>query len=389
MAPDTATPLDPSDPTGPPDPAGSPDAADPPACVDIPLKGEPQFAQNRTLFWMVVAVSLGLLWILLPFYGPIMWSAIIALLFAPLNQWLLKHLKREANAAAVLTLLVAVVVAIFPLAVLITELAADALSVYARLESGDLNPGPFFHAIYDALPRWAKQLLARLGLKNFSALERQFLELAAVASQHLAAQALDIGMLAFDYVIGFFVTLYLAFFLLRDGRVLARALHDAAPLAPAYKYQLRNKFTTVVRATVKGNLVIAALQGALGGVAFWVLGVSSPLLWAVLMAFLSLLPAVGAGLVWVPVAIYFFATGALWQSMALTLFGVLVIGLVDNVLRPALVGKDTRLPDYLVMITTLGGMAAIGINGFVLGPVIAALFVAVWHIHGTTRTDAP
>jgi predicted PurR-regulated permease PerM len=368
----------------PPEPTDSPAPADP-----APPKGEPQFAQNRTLFWLVVAVSLGLLWILLPFYAPIMWSAIIALMFAPLNKWLLKHLKREANAAAVLTLLVATLVAIFPLSLLIAGLAADATLLYARLVSGELNPAPFLHAVFDALPHWARQLLARLGLKNFDALERQLLALATVASQHLAAQALDFGMLAFDYVIGFFVTLYLAFFLLRDGVSLARTLHDAVPLAPAYKYQLRNKFATVVRATVKGNLVIAALQGALGGLAFWVLGVGSPLLWAVLMAFLSLLPAIGAGLVWVPVAIYFLVTGALWQSVALSLFGILVIGLVDNLLRPALVGKDTRLPDYVVMITTLGGMAAIGINGFILGPVIAALFVTVWHIHGTTRTDIP
>ena len=367
----------------------SADPSNPTAQNDFPPKGEPQFVHNRALFWLVVVVSLGLLWILLPFYAPIMWGVIIAMLFAPLNKWLLKHLKREANAAALLTLFVATVVGIIPLSLLIAGLAADAALLYARLESGELNPVPFFHAVFDALPSWARQLLARLGLRNFDALERQLLALVTSASQHLAAQALDIGMLAFDYVVGFFVTLYLAFFLLRDGDALARTLHDAVPLAPAYKHQLRNKFATVVRATVKGNLVIAALQGALGGLAFWVLGVSSPLFWAVLMAFLSLLPAIGAGLVWAPVALYFFVTGALWQSLALTLFGVLVIGLVDNLLRPALVGKDTRLPDYLVMISTLGGMAAIGINGFILGPVIAALFVAAWHIHGTTRTDSP
>jgi predicted PurR-regulated permease PerM len=121
--------------------------------------------------------------------------------------------------------------------------------------------------------------------------------------------------------------------------------------------------------------------------AFWFLGIQGALTWAVLMALLSLVPAVGAGLVWVPVAFYFFVTGAIWQSLALTAYGVLVIGLVDNVLRPALVGRDTRLPDYLVMISTLGGMAVFGINGFVLGPVISALFIAVWNIHGTTRTD--
>jgi predicted PurR-regulated permease PerM len=106
-----------------------------------------------------------------------------------------------------------------------------------------------------------------------------------------------------------------------------------------------------------------------------------------LMAFLSLVPAVGAALVWVPVAVYFFVTGGIWQGIALAAWGVLVIGLVDNLLRPILVGKDTRMPDYVVMITTLGGLAVFGINGFVLGPAIAAMFIAVWHIYGVAREE--
>ena len=165
-------------------------------------------------------------------------------------------------------------------------------------------------------------------------------------------------------------------------------MRRALPLTPAHKQELLGKFTTVIRATVKGNLLVAAIQGALGGLAFWFLGVRGALLWAVLMAFLSLLPAVGAALVWLPVAIYFFVTGAIWQGIALAAWGVLVIGLVDNLLRPVLVGKDTRMPDYVVMITTLGGMAVFGINGFVLGPAIAAMFIAVWHLYMTTQQVA-
>ena len=152
------------------------------------------------------------------------------------------------------------------------------------------------------------------------------------------------------------------------------------PLAPAQQQDLVDKFSTVIRATVKGNLLVAAIQGALGGLAFWFLDVTGALLWAVLMAFLSLVPAVGAGLVWLPVALYFLVTGALWQAIALAAWGVLVIGLIDNLLRPVLVGKDTRMPDYVVMISTLGGMSVFGVNGFVLGPVIAAMFIAVWEI---------
>jgi predicted PurR-regulated permease PerM len=131
---------------------------------------------------------------------------------------------------------------------------------------------------------------------------------------------------------------------------------------------------------VKGNVLVAAAQGALGGLIFWFLGVQAPLLWAVVMAFLSLLPAAGAALVWLPLTIWLLVNGQVGQGLALGAYGVLVIGLVDNLLRPLLVGKDTGLPDYVVMTTTLGGLAVFGLNGFILGPTVAAMFIAVWHL---------
>ncbi|HRO28002.1 MAG TPA: AI-2E family transporter, partial [Luteimonas sp.] len=109
-------------------------------------------------------------------------------------------------------------------------------------------------------------------------------------------------------------------------------------------------------------------------------GVQGVVLWSVVMAFLSLLPAVGTGLVWGPVAIYFLATGSIVEGVVLIAYGVFVIGLVDNILRPILVGKDTRMPDYVVLISTLGGMVLFGINGFVIGPLIAALFISAWDL---------
>jgi predicted PurR-regulated permease PerM len=136
-----------------------------------------------------------------------------------------------------------------------------------------------------------------------------------------------------------------------------------------------------VRATVKGNIAVAAVQGLLGGLIFWILGVQGSLLWGVLMAFLSLLPAIGAGLVWAPAAAYLLMTGDIWRGVILITFCVVVIGLVDNVLRPILVGKDTKMPDWVVLISTLGGMALFGINGFVIGPLIAALFMASWDLY--------
>jgi predicted PurR-regulated permease PerM len=118
----------------------------------------------------------------------------------------------------------------------------------------------------------------------------------------------------------------------------------------------------------------------LGGLIFWILGIHAPILWAVLMAVLSLLPAIGATVVWLPVAIHLLVTGSTWQGLVLIAWGVLVIGLIDNVLRPILVGKEARMPDYVVLISTLGGISMFGINGLVIGPVIAAMFIAVWDI---------
>jgi predicted PurR-regulated permease PerM len=343
---------------------------------------------NRALPAMLVAVTLGFGWIVLPFYGTLLWAAVIALVFRPVFRALLPRLQRRHTPAALLTLALAVVIAVLPLAMLSAVLASEAMTVYERVQSGEWKPALYVHQMFDALPAWATALLDRFGLADFEVLQRRLTALVGQASQLIATRVFSIGQGTFEFVAEVCITVYIAFFLVRDGDALLRAVRRALPLAPRHKQVLLEKFATVVRATVKGNLLVAAIQGALGGLAFWYLGVGAALLWAVLMALLSLLPAVGAALVWVPVAIYFFAIGALWQGVALCAWGMCVIGLVDNLLRPVLVGKDTGMPDWLVMISTLGGMAAFGINGFVLGPAIAAMFLAVWHIDVLTRADA-
>jgi predicted PurR-regulated permease PerM len=335
---------------------------------------------------LLAIVSLAFVWILLPLYGAILWGVIIALVFAPVYRGLRARLGGRSTLAALLTMLIVLVAVILPFALLTAALANEAATVYQRLQSGDLNPVLYFRGVFDALPGWITQVLDGFGLIDFDTLQRRLVAALTTGTQLIATRALGIGQDTFEFVAGVFITLYLAFFLVRDGEALLRDVRRAIPLAPEHTQELLSKFTTVLRATVKGNLLVAAIQGALGGLAFWYLGVGGALLWAVLMAFLSLLPAIGAGLVWVPVAAYFLATGAIWKGVALAAYGVLVIGLVDNLLRPVLVGKDTRMPDYLVMITTLGGMAVFGLNGFVLGPAIAAMFITVWHIQGAAAS---
>ena len=330
---------------------------------------------------MLLGVSLALGWVLWPFFGTLLWSCVIALLFAPVHRWLLPRCRHRRNLAAGLTLALVLVCVIIPLLLLSAAAARELAQFYAQVQSGEINPERYFRGVFGGLPDGLRRLLARLGVANFSALQRSLSSALAQGGQPLATYALDWGQNTFDFIVSAGLATYLSFFLIRDGEVLARIAQRALPLPPAHKRELVSKFNTVVRATVKGNLLVAAIQGALGGLAFWYLDLGAAVLWGVLMAFLSLLPAVGAALVWVPVAIYLFMDGQVAASVGLVAWGVLVIGLVDNLLRPLLVGRDTRMPDYVVLITTLGGMAAFGINGFVIGPTIAALFLAVWHIH--------
>ena len=339
--------------------------------------------QKSAFVILLVSITAAFCAILVPFFSPILWAAIIALLFTPANRWLLPRLKNRRTATALLTLAIVLVIVILPFALITASLAQEAAHLYKRIGSGELNPAAYIQQVFAALPDWVTGALDRLGLTDIAALQQRLIAAISEGSRFIAAQAVSIGLTTFDFIARLFITLYLAFFLIRDGSALSHRINMAIPLAPGHKRELAEKFSMVIRATVKGNLLVAAIQGMLGGLAFWFLGVNAPLLWAVLMAFLSLVPAVGAGLVWAPVAIYLLVTGDIWQGISLAAYGVLVIGLVDNLLRPILVGKDTRMPDYVIMIATLGGMAVFGINGFVMGPAIAAMFIALWHIHAS------
>jgi predicted PurR-regulated permease PerM len=342
--------------------------------------------EDKTFLFLIIAVSLAFVWILWPYSGAVFWATVLAIVFAPLYRRLSRSMRQRRTLAALTTLMIILMIVILPLTLVGALLLQEGFSLYERIQSGELNVGEYFQQVFGALPAWITDLLDRFGLTNLRIMQERLSSSFMKASQFLATQALNIGQNTFDFIVNLFIVLYLLFFLLRDGDGLSRRIKEAIPLHPEQQRDLFNKFTTVIRATVKGNIVVAVVQGALGGLIFWFLGVRAPVLWAVLMVFLSLLPAVGAGLVWFPVAIYFLATGATWQGIVLIAYGVLVIGLVDNVLRPILVGKDTKMPDYVVLIATLGGMAIFGLNGFVIGPVIAAMFIAVWDIFSASRS---
>ncbi|WP_332769421.1 AI-2E family transporter [Pseudomonas koreensis] len=341
--------------------------------------------QFKSLTVLLVLVTVAFIWILLPFYGAVFWAVILGILFAPVQRRLQIRFGWPRNLTSLCTLSLCLIIAILPVIVVSVLLVQEGATVYKNIESGELDIAAYLAQFKHSLPPYFQHLLDRFGMGELDSLREKIVKAAMQGSQVLATQAFSFGQGTFEFVVSFFIMLYLLFFFLRDGPELARKMRTAVPLEENHKRRLQLKFNRVVRATVKGNVLVAVTQGALGGAIFWFLDIPSALLWAVLMAFLSLLPAVGAGIVWAPVAVYFLLSGMIWQGVVLGLFGVFVIGLVDNVLRPILVGKDTKMPDYMILISTLGGLAVFGLNGFVIGPLIAALFLSSWALFVETK----
>lgn len=333
--------------------------------------------ERRTFLLLLLLVSLAFILLLKPFFNAIFWACVIGILFFPLNQRLVRKWQRP-NVAALATLGITMLVAVVPALFIIASFVQEGAEIYQRIQSGEINPAQYVERIRDGLPA-VQQFTERFNI-DLTTVKEQLSNAAISLSQFAASNAVQIGQNTLQFFVSLGLMLYVAFFMLRDGNRLTDLLIRALPIGDDRERQLFRKFTEVTRATIKGNLVVAAIQGSLGGIVFAILGIPGAVLWGVVMTVLSLIPVVGAGLIWVPVAIYLFAIGNWGEALVLTGFGALVIGLVDNVLRPILVGRDTKLPDYLVLLSTLGGFVLFGINGFVIGPLVAALFVAFWQI---------
>lgn len=332
----------------------------------------------RSFIFMLLAVTLAFGWVLKPFWMSIFWACTVAIIFYPLQRKMQQWIGEKPNRAALLTLSIAVVIVVLPVLGVAYSFVQEGVQVYQKLDSGEIRPGQFLQQIETAFP-FIPELLERFGVSTDN-LRSKLSELAVTASRTLAQQALSVGQNTFSFVVSVALMVYLTFFLLRDGHLLVDLMVRALPLGDERERELFAKFAEVARATVKGNIVVAAIQGALGGLIFALLGLPGALLWGVVMAFLSLIPAIGAGLLWLPVAVYLLAMGSIWKGLILIAFGAIVIGLADNILRPILVGRDTKIPDYVVLFSTLGGLTLFGITGFVVGPLVAALFMAFWAI---------
>jgi predicted PurR-regulated permease PerM len=341
--------------------------------------------QNAFFLSLLALTTLAFFGLIQDFLLPVFWASVLATIFYPLHRWCTRRLWGYDTLGSVATIGIILLLVILPLLMTGLAVAAEVSGLYERVAAGDVDP-QFVVEWLDRNAPLATDFLSGLGL-DVDQLRAQLSGAAVTASRFLASKAVAFGQDALRISGLTFVMLYLLFFFLRDGRALLNTMVRAIPLGDAREQRLLRRFAAVARATLKGTLVIGIVQGGIGGILFWALGIEAAVLWGVVMGLLSLLPAVGAAVVWIPAATLLLIGGEWGKGLVLLLGGTLLIGLADNVLRPLLVGRDTELPDYLILVSTLGGLTLFGLSGVVIGPVVAALFVAVWEMFAEEYAD--
>jgi predicted PurR-regulated permease PerM len=335
------------------------------------------------LFLTVVSIYL-LYQILLPFLSSIIWAILLAMVFYPLFQKLQRILKkREVISALVMTFLVFIVI-VLPFSLLLASLANEVVDLYHRAEEL-IKTGQFQAYLEKAkeIPM-LKWILARLGehidlsqtdalpliLKNFKQISNFIFTQTTILLKGLST-----------FAAGFFFTLLSLYYLFKDGSHLFKRLKEIVPLPSKEKDLLIQRFRNMIYATIYGGILIAIIQGLLGGLSFWALGLPSPIFWGTAMALLSFIPIGGTALIWGPAGILLLIGGAILKGLILLCVGVFVISMVDNLLRPFFVSSRTRIHPLLLFFAVLGGVQAFGLIGVVAGPLVVTLFLALIEIY--------
>lgn len=334
--------------------------------------------ERRVFLVLLVVMTLLFLYVLKPFFGPILWACVLAVMFKPLQKKLFGAMGNRPNLSSFVTLLIAVVICVVPLLFIIRSFYHQATDLYGMFQSGQIDIRKYIDAFNEKWPA-IRDFLARFGFDP-AAVSGQVTKALSSVGGFVASHAMQVVQGTARFFIGLFLMLYLSFFLLKDGGRLTGLVIKALPMGDRRERMVFARFTEMVRAMVKGTLVIACVQGLLGGLIFWILGIRGPVLWGVVMAVTSMIPVLGTWIVWLPFAVYLLITPLWYKGLILALFGIFVIGLIDNFLRPRLVGRETKVPDWVVLFSTLGGLVAFGINGFIIGPIVAALFLTFWDI---------
>lgn len=340
--------------------------------------------QRTFLLLLVAVVTFVFLWMLQPFLMTMLMAAIFAGLVRPLYLKFLRWTKNRQRLSSGLTLATFVFVLILPLISFIGIVANEAFKVAETAAPWVQDKLKDRDALNESLRRLP-------GFKYITPYSEQILD-------KMGAWVTKLGNLIFTHVsmvttgtlvflFNFAIMLYAMYFFLIHGPAILDKILYYLPLKHSDEKKLLEGFQSMARATVKGLIIVGVVQGTLGGLALWAGGVPSPLFWGTVMTIMSMVPNIGTALVWVPACIYLFIRGEATTAAAVFLWCAIVVGTIDNILRPILVGKDTEMPELLILLSTLGGLALFGLPGFILGPALALVFLNLWNIYGHTFKD--
>jgi predicted PurR-regulated permease PerM len=337
--------------------------------------------------WIAVlaatAIALYLCWLMLrPFLGVLAWAVVLVIVFYPIHRRLSSRIKRR-GLSALLSCLLVVFVVVLPLTLLTVALADELAKVVPSLPS---QLSLLLNSPTSPLGRASGWLEARFGVNTINS-QAFIVDQLKQSSERLLGPTLNLVRNIAGGIIKAFFVLFTMYYLFKDGDKIVDKLPAALPLSSEQSDVIIVRTQQVVSASVYGVVTIAALQGLLGGIAFWILGIPSPLLWAVLMGFVCMIPVAGSFLVWLPLAIYLMITGHWTKAVLLIIWGALVISTIDNFLRPKLVGTQTRLHELFVFFSVLGGISLFGLLGIVLGPVVLAITLGLLQTFQIHRTQ--
>lgn len=352
-----------------------------------PTNVNPTTFRTAFVLLLVLAISALFLAVTWPFLKPLLLGALLAGLSRPLYRWVTRMLRGRKSLAAVLTLLILFVVVAGPISAFIGVVVNQALGVsneaipWVQTHLGSASAFNAHDWLVQRFPSLADYVPQQEQITASAA------RIAKATGGFLVAGATQLTAGTATFLLNLFVMLYAMFFFLRDGGLILEKIFYYTPLSHEDEARVLERLTSVTRATIKGTLVIGIIQGALAGLGFWVAGLDGAAFWGTIMAVLSVVPGIGAALVWVPAVIYLFIIGQTGTAVLLLVWCAAVVGTVDNLLRPRLVGKDAKMPDLLILVGTLGGLFLFGPIGFIVGPLVCGLFLTVWEIYGTTFQD--
>ncbi|MFB3925223.1 MAG: AI-2E family transporter [Syntrophales bacterium] len=331
----------------------------------------------RVIFYAaLVSIAVLFLYVLSPFFYPIFWAGVIASIFRPLFNKLNKR-KARPNLNSLITLAVVVLILILPLAVTGSLLLKESIQIYNNFARQKAGYQENIQGLIDRIQhnRWIQKL-------NIN--ERSWADKLSQAAESIVTYIL--GSLKnwtqnfLVFLIMFVIMLYTLFYFIRDGDKILEVLISSSPLGKDKTRLLLDEFVSTAKATLRGTLILGGVQGLLGGILFWIVGIEAALIWGLIMVVASILPT-GSGIVWAPAGILMLLTGHVWEGVTILVVGALVIGIVDNLLRPLVVGKEIGMHPVLIFLSTMGGLVLFGFSGFVIGPVITSMLLALWDIY--------